>query len=92
MKLLGFILMSTLYLWVLCEAAPQIAKKSMTTHHNSTLPDELQSLESKRTNNIVQEAIVWGVIISLVLIISAFLFCPFCCYCIAEHCQRSSTG
>lgn len=95
MKLVGLLLMATLSLWLIGEASPSVAtvgKKSMF-HRNSTLPGaETENEETQRINRVFQEAIVWGVILSLVLIISAFLFCPFCCYCIAEHCQSSSRG
>lgn len=96
MKLVGFLLMAILTLWLIGEVSPSVAtvgNKSMFTHRNSTLPGaEIENEETQRINKVFQEAIVWGVILSLVLIISAFLFCPFCCYCIAEHCQGSSRG
>lgn len=84
--------MATLYLWVVCEAAPLVINESAITHRVTTLPGISHNADVIKANKIIQEAIVWGVIISLVLIMSAFLFCPFCCYCIAEQCHGTSRG
>lgn len=84
--------MATLSLWVVSEVTPLVINESVVTHRVRTLPAFPITEETIRANKIIQEAIVWGVILSLVLIMSAFFFCPFCCYCLAEHCHGSSRG
>lgn len=82
-----------MFLLVVCKAAPPIAKKSLITQRNCTLTSvELQNEETKKIDRTIKEAIVWGIIIFLVLLISAFLFCPFCCFCVNDHCHGSSRG
>lgn len=92
MKLTGILLMATLFLWVVCESKPLVINESVVKHRLTTLPGISQDEEVIRANKFIQEAIVWGVIIAIVLGMSAFLFCPFCCYCIAEHCHGTSRG